>query len=48
MWLNISASQGYKKAVVKRNMLELIMTPDDISRAYELSRECETKAFKGC
>ncbi len=48
MWLNISASQGNKKAVVKRNMLELIMTPDDISRAHELSRECQTKDFMGC
>ena len=48
MWLNISASQGNKEAVVKRNMLELIMTPDDISRAHDLSRECEIKDFKGC
>jgi hypothetical protein len=27
MWLNISASQGNKKALVNRNMLELKMIP---------------------
>jgi TPR repeat protein len=48
MWLNISASQGIKKSLVDRNMLELKMNPADIAKANELARECVAKNYKGC
>jgi hypothetical protein len=48
MWLNISASQGVKKALVDRNMLELKMNPADISKARELARDCVARGYKGC
>jgi TPR repeat protein len=48
MWLNISASQGIKKSLVDRNMLELKMNPADISKAQELARECIAKNYKDC
>jgi len=48
MWLNISASQGNKNALVNRNMLELNMNPADITKANELARECVAKYYKDC
>ncbi len=48
MWLNISASQGNKKVLVNRNMLELKMIPADIAKANELARECVAKNYQDC
>jgi hypothetical protein len=48
MWLNLSASQGNKNALVNRNMLELKMISGDITKANKLARECVAKYYKGC
>ena len=48
MWLNIAASQGNVDAQESRNVIAIQMTPEDISRARELARECVRKEYKGC
>ncbi|MDB3999267.1 sel1 repeat family protein [Litorivicinus sp.] len=48
MWLNIAGASGYEKARVDLQKLQQQMTPEDISGAQELARECIRKKLKGC
>ena len=48
MWANISASQGYEKATVKRDNLLLMLTNAEVQKAQKLSLDCFTKKFKKC
>ncbi len=48
MWLNISASQGTRIAVVNRDIVESEMTPAQIEKAQELAQECVAKDYKDC
>jgi len=48
MWLNISASQGIRIAVVNRDIVENEMTPAQIEEARELARECIANNYKDC
>jgi TPR repeat protein len=48
MWLNISASQANADATKSRDKLAKEMTPEDISKAQGMARECVAKNYKGC
>lgn len=48
MWLNIAASLGDKVASESRDTVAEVMTPEDISKAQQLARECVAKNYKGC
>ena len=50
MWLNIAASNGFKDAKIKKDILVKFkrMTPQDISKAQDLARECVKKNYKDC
>ena len=48
MWVNISASGGYKIAVEVRDLVEKQMTPSQIAEAQKLARECVRKAYRDC
>jgi TPR repeat protein len=43
MWLNLSGSNGNKKAVEHRKVLEKIMTPSQIEEAQRLARNWKPK-----
>jgi TPR repeat protein len=48
MWLNISASQGHRNALVNHDIVEKEMTPSELLKARELARECVAKNYKNC
>ena len=48
MWFNIAASNGYKDARDNKDDLVKRMTPQDISKAQDLARECVKKNYKDC
>ena len=48
MWWNIAASQGDKEAANNRDIFEKRMTPSQIEKAQQLTRECVAKNYKGC
>ena len=48
MWWNIAASLGDKDAIENRDMVAKEMTPEDISKAQSMARECVAKNYKGC
>ena len=48
MWFNIAASNGYKDARDNKDNLVKQMTPQDISKAQDLARECVKKNYKDC
>jgi TPR repeat protein len=48
MWWNIAASNGYKDAVSKLDMIEREMTPEDIVRSRKLARICLAKDYQYC
>jgi hypothetical protein len=48
MWWNIAASQGIKKAAVNLSMVQRKMTPAQIEKAQELTRECIAKEYADC
>jgi len=48
MWANISASNGYSKAVTLRDRLAKKMTASQIEKAQDLARQCRNKNYKGC
>ena len=39
MWANLAAAQGDEKAIKKRDFLELMMTPAQLTEAQRLARE---------
>ena len=48
MWWDIAASQGNEDAAKRIINVENIMTPTEISKAQQLTRECVEKAYKDC
>ena len=48
MWLNLAAANGYENAVKARGIIVKKMTPQDISKAQELARECMSNNYKNC
>ena len=48
MWFDTAAIAGSERAVEARDRVAEEMTPEQISEAQELARECERKDFKDC
>ena len=48
MWWDIAASQGSKRAIKGRDIVEEKMTYSQIETAKRLARECVKKKYKGC
>jgi TPR repeat protein len=48
MWWNIAASQGEEGAAENRDIVAMVMTPADISKAQDLARDCVAKNYKDC
>ena len=48
MWCNIAASNGSENAKKGKDILAKQMTPQDISKAQDLARECVKKNYKDC
>jgi TPR repeat protein len=48
MWWNVAASEGNENAASSRDNLAKEMTPEDISKAQDMARECVSKNHKGC
>lgn len=48
MWFNIAASLGQEGAAGYRDSLAKKMTPEDISQAQKLARECVAMNYTGC
>lgn len=48
MWFNLSASGGHPMALVMRDLLNGMMTDEDIAVAQALARECMARQFTDC
>jgi len=48
MWLNIAASNGDENGGKMRDLVAKEMTPTQLEKAQDLSRECVRKKYKGC
>lgn len=48
MWSNLSAAQGDKDAVVNRNNVAKLMTPQQIAEAQQLASACLAKNLVNC
>ena len=48
MWINIAASQGYKKGIEERDKLMKTLTDLEIATGQKLSLDCFSKKFKNC
>ena len=51
MWFNLAAAQDADlsvEAARERDKLAKEMTPEDISKAQDMARECVAKNYKGC
>ena len=48
MWFNLSAANGHEMGIKIRDMIEKVMTSDEISFAQKLSRECIKKQYNNC
>jgi TPR repeat protein len=48
MWYNLAAVGGYADAVKNREIVAAKMTPQQISEAQKLARECQARNFKNC
>ena len=48
MWLSIAASLRVREARWAQLLIEISMTPADISKAQSLARECVRKNYKDC
>ena len=48
MWGKLATSNGNEKGAKLRDIFAKEMTPDDISTAQELARECVWKNYIGC
>jgi len=48
MWWDIAASLEYQDGVAYRAKVEKLMTPTELSKAQELTRDCVAKNYQGC
>ena len=48
MWWNIAAANGHEIARSNKDILVEDMTPQEISKAQDLARECVKKNYKDC
>ena len=48
MWWNLAAASGNEAARDSKEILVKDMTPQDISKAQDLARECVKKNYKDC
>ena len=48
MWFNIAAANGDEEARDNKDILVKQMTPQEISKAQDLARECVKKNYKDC
>ena len=48
MWLSMSALAGDADGLKYRDMVATLMTPQQLSEAQKMARECRQKKFKGC
>ena len=48
MWWNLAAASGNEAARSNKDILVKQMTPQDISKAQDLARECVKKNYKDC
>jgi hypothetical protein len=48
MWWNIAASSGYEYATASPPGFLKLMTPAQIEKAKQLTRECVAKNYKDC
>jgi hypothetical protein len=48
MWINIAASQGYRKGMEERDELMKTLTDLEITTGQKLSLDCFSKKFKDC
>jgi len=48
MWFNIAASSGSNNAIMFKKTVESKMTPEQITKAEQLARECIKKNYKDC
>ena len=48
MWFNIAAASGHEDARFNKDIVVKDMTPQDISKAQDLARECVKKNYKDC
>ena len=48
MWYNIASANGNEKAGEFRDMRASLMTPEDISKATAMARECMKSDYKKC
>ena len=48
MWLNIAFSNGFEASADSIDVLEADMTPEDISKATAMARECMNSDYKKC
>ena len=48
MWFNIAASQGDKGAVSNLDKIKQQMTPSQVEKGQDLTRQCIAKNYKGC
>ncbi len=47
-WGNLAAANGNEDGAELRDNLAKIMTPSQIEKAQDLSRECVRKNYRGC
>ena len=48
MWFNLAAVKGDADAVKNRDLVAKRLTPQQMSEAQKLARECQARNFKGC
>jgi uncharacterized protein len=48
MWLNLASVSGIADAVKSRDFSAKRMTPQQISQAQKMARDCQQRKFKGC
>lgn len=48
MWYNLAASSGNENAVKGRALVAKLLTPEGVSQAQAMARECQLRNFKGC
>jgi TPR repeat protein len=48
MWWNLAAADGVEDARTNKDIIVKRMTPQDISKAQDLARECVKKNYKDC
>ena len=48
MWYNIASANGSETAGDSRDIIETRLTPEDISKATAMARECMASDYKKC